>query len=98
MTGTVKPVVIVATPWQQLPQPSTMVSVPVPAPSDHAVKRRAERALNPVERRRFRALWADARRDPGCGVRPAMRIALARMKAELVERIERAEKIARNYG
>ena len=66
--------------------------------TDYERKRRAEQALNPAERRRFRALWADARRDPGCGVRVAVRIALARMRAELVERIERAEKIARNYG
>ena len=57
---------------------------------DHAVKRRAELLLNPAERRRFRALWVDARRDPGCGVRPAIKIALRRMAEEATVRIQAA--------
>jgi hypothetical protein len=48
-------------------------------PDDYAVKVAVKRALSPPERRRFRALWDDARRDPGCGVRPAIKIALRRM-------------------
>ena len=59
-------------------------------PDDLAVKAAVERALNSAERRRFRALWADARRDPGCGVRPAIKIALRRMAEEVTVRIQAA--------
>ena len=66
------------------------VNEPVIRPDDYVVKAAVERALNPAERRRFRALWDDARRDPGCGVRPAIKIALRRMAEEATVRIQAA--------
>ena len=59
-------------------------------PDDYAVKAAVERALDPAERRRFRALWRDARCDPGCGIRPAIKIALRRMAEEATVRIQAA--------
>jgi len=62
-------------------------------PGDREVMAKARAKLDPRERRHFDALFADARRDPGCGIRPAARIALAKMRAEVTERICVAEKI-----
>ena len=73
------------------PHPEARWTEPVvKLPDDMVVKAAVEHALNPVERRRFRALWAEARRDPGCGVRPAIKIALRRMAEEATVRIQAA--------
>ena len=64
-------------------------------PDDMVVKVAAERALDPAERRRFRALWREAHDLNHNGVRTSVRLALLEMRREVVERIERAERIAR---
>ena len=77
------------------PHPMARIATPVVTlEDDHEVKRRAELALSPAECRRFRALWADARSDPGCGVRPAIKIALRRMTEEATVRIQAAMRAA----
>ena len=82
------------TPWAPLPQPSTVAYVPVVLPDDHQVKRQVEQTLNPIEKRRFQALYREAQRN-GYGVRPATRLALRRLSAEATERIDRAVAIAK---
>jgi hypothetical protein len=75
------------------PHPEARITEPVVRlPDVVAVKSAVERVLNPAERRRFRALWSDARRDPGCGIRPAIKIALRRMAEEATVRMEAAMK------
>jgi hypothetical protein len=58
---------------------------------DHAVKRRAERLLSPLECRRFQTLYLEARRN-GHGVRSAVRCGLRRLMAEATVRMEVAMK------
>jgi hypothetical protein len=60
-------------------------------PDDYAVKAAVERALDPAERRRFRALYLEARRN-GHGVRSAVRCGLRRLMAEATVRMEVAMK------
>jgi len=64
-------------------------------PDDYAVKAAVERALDPAERRRFRALWREAHDRNHNGVRTSIRLALLEMRRDATERIERAERIAR---
>ena len=66
-------------------------------PDDLVVKAAVERALNPVERRRFRALWREAHDRNHNGVRTSIRLALLTMRREATERIERAAAIARGF-
>ena len=76
--------------------PEARVTTPaVVLPSDLSVKAAVEHALNPVERRRFRALWREAHDRNHNGVRTSTRLALQEMRHEVVERIERAAAIAR---
>ena len=84
-------VVTATTAWVPLPQPSTVVYVPVVLPDDHRVKRQVEQVLNPMEKRRFQALYREAK-GLGYGVRPAIRMALRRMSGEVTTRIEAAMK------
>jgi hypothetical protein len=60
-------------------------------PDDMAVKSAVERALDPAERRRFRALYIEARRN-GHGVRSAVRCGLRRLMSEATVRMEVAMK------
>jgi hypothetical protein len=71
------------------------VFVPVVLPSDLSVKAAVEHALNPAERRRFRALWREAHDLNHNGIRTSIRLALLEMRREATARIERAERIAR---
>ena len=66
----------------------------VTLPDDHGVKLACERLLSPAERRRFRALWREARRN-GHGVKSAIRAALRRQMEEATERLEKALERAR---
>lgn len=59
-------------------------------PSDLAVLAAVRASLNATERREFGYLYREARRNPGCGIRPAIKIALARMRERVTERIDRA--------
>ena len=60
---------------------------------DHAFKLSCERLLNPVEQRRFRFWYSEAKSN-GCRVRPAVRMALRRMISEVTVRLEAALKEA----
>jgi hypothetical protein len=75
-----KPVVIVAkgesVDTRDLHPEARITEPVVRLPDDLAVKAAVERALNPLERRRFQALYHEARRN-GHGVRSAMRAAEA---------------------
>ena len=64
-------------------------------PDDYAVKAAVERALDPLERRRFRALWREAHDRNHNGIRTSIRLALLEMRREATARIERAAAIAR---
>ena len=64
-------------------------------PDDYAVKAAVERALDPLERRRFRALWRKAHDLNHNGIRTGTRLALLEMRREATARIERAAAIAR---
>ena len=78
------------------PHPEARWAEPVVRlPDDMAVKAAVERALNPVERRRFRALWREAHNRNHNGIRTSVRLALLTMRREATERIERAAAIAR---
>ena len=59
-------------------------------PTDLAVLAAVRGSLNAAERREFGYLYREARRNPGCGIRPAIKIALAKMRAKVTERIDRA--------
>ena len=81
------------------PHPEARVTEPaVVLPDDLVVKAAVVQALNPIERRRFEALYREAHNRNLNGVRTSIRLALLAMRREVTERIERAEKIARNYG
>ena len=79
--------------------PEARVTTPaVVLPPDLVVKAAVERALDPAERRKFRALWREAHDRNHNGIRTSIRLALLTMRSEVVERIERAERIARGHG
>ena len=93
-----KPVIIATGPSVDPRDPHAEARITEPAvvlPDDLVVKARVLQALNPIERRRFESLYREAHQQNHEGVRTSVRLALARMRAELTERIERAEKIAR---
>lgn len=90
-----KPVVIVAkgesVDTRDLHPEARITEPVVRLPDDLAVKAAVERALNPLERRRFQALYHEARRN-GHGVRSAIRCGLRRLIAEATVRMEVAMK------
>ena len=62
---------------------------------DYEIQKRVETRLNPLELRRFKYLFREAKEN-GCGVRPAIRLALRRQIEEATERLEAAFKESKN--
>jgi hypothetical protein len=91
-----KPVIISQSPSvdPRDPHPEARITAVV-LPDDLVVKGAVGRAFNPIERRRFEALYREAHERNHNGVRTSVRLALLAMRREVTERIERAEKIAR---
>ena len=93
-----KPVIIAKSPSvdpRDLRPEARITEPAVVLPDDLVVKAAVARALNPIERRRFEALYREAHNRNHNGVRTSVRLALLAIRREVTERIERAEKIAR---